>query len=36
LGLLRVSEHLVHVIVGEDAPSLAREIPARAAPQRAM
>ena len=32
LGLLRVSEHLVHVIVGEDAPPLAREIAARAAP----
>jgi PTS system glucose-specific IIC component len=30
LGLLRVSEHLVHVIVGEDAPPLAREIAARA------
>lgn len=29
-GLLRVSEHLVHVIVGEDAPSLAREIAALA------
>ncbi len=32
MGLLRVSEHLVHVIVGEDAPHLAREIAARAAP----
>jgi len=30
LGLMRVSEHLVHVIVGEDAPHLAREIAARA------
>lgn len=31
LGLLRVSEHLVHVIVGEHAPQLAQEIAARAA-----
>ncbi len=31
LGILRVSEHLVHVIIGEDAPQLAREIAAPAA-----
>ncbi len=31
LGLLRVSDDLVHVIAGEDAPHLAREIAARAA-----
>lgn len=36
LGLLRVSEHLVHVIVGEDAPHLAREIAAGAAPASAL
>ncbi len=30
LAVLRVSEHLVHVIVGEDAPHLARQIAARA------